>query len=195
MSAVAIGATDVFLKIYPIVMILAIAVALSIVIVTFSYIKNNAFHNKDEWFGQNIELDKFYAFSDLSVTQMQKQLMSAAVVTVRRIKELESERYALYNLAQDRIVSHGLWKLWDRTMKDLELEKMIIASEADALKADWSNTIFKEASAAIMREKRDTSAREKRSGESLFRKKRETLEKRILAKLMSYNDTKPVHSS
>lgn len=186
--------TDVFLKIYPIVMILAIAITLSIVIVTLSYIKSNAFHKKDEWFGPNTELDKFYASSDLSVTQMQKQLMSAAVITARRMKELENERYSLYNLSQDRIVSYGLWKLWDRTMKDLELEKMIIASEADALKVDWSNTIFKEASAVVMREKKDMSAREKRSGESLFSKKRETLEKRVLTRLMSSSDTKPVQS-
>lgn len=175
-------------------MILAIAVVLSIAIVTLSYIKSNAFLKKDEWFGPNTELNKFYASSDLSITQMQKQLMSAAVVTARRMRDLENERYSLYNLAQDRVVSYGLWKLWDRTMKDLELEKMVIASEADALKEDWSNTIFKEARAAVMRERKDTQSRDKRGGESLFSKKRETLEKRVLMRLTSSGEAKTLLS-
>lgn len=163
-------------------MIVVVAAVAGALILAFAYAKSKAQPKSDDWFAQNAELDKFCAATDASAAQMQKQLLAAAAVTMGRIYELEDERYALYGLVNDQVLSPGLWRRWDRSMKELHLEKMVIASEADTLRDGWAQSIFKEASALATRARR-AEQRDKKSADSLYNKKREMLEKKVLAKL------------
>lgn len=164
-------------------MILVISMAISALILILSYSKSRSRGKGECWFGPNSELEKFLAATDLSATQVQRQLLLAAAVALVRTEELEEQKYPLYNLAHDQIVSYELWNILDRTTKDLEIEKMVIMSEADNLRESWSQNIFREAMPLASKIKKDNKSRDRKGGETLFDKKRDMLEKKVLARI------------
>ena len=164
-------------------MILVITAVISAVILMLSYVKSKSKEGKSEWFGPNDELERFYELVGASAMQAQKQLLGAAVVVVRRQFELEDEKAPVYGLVQSQTVSSDLWELWDRAMKDLQIEKMVISSEAEALREGWSQTIFKEAAMLLERSRRGEQTKARKGGDPFFERKRETLEKKVLARI------------
>lgn len=159
-------------------LIVILAVLLSFVILCISFVKKYKTQTSS-WFPPNEELEKFYELEG-SASQQQKQLVAAASVTASQINELENERRNLYTLSQERITSMDLWNTLDNTVKEMEIEKMIVQNEADKLKNDWGTNIWKEVD---LRETGKQGMLKKRDIDGLFWKKKETLEKRLVEKL------------
>ncbi|RVD92816.1 endoplasmic reticulum translocation complex subunit sec 66 [Tubulinosema ratisbonensis] len=164
-------------------MILIISsILVSATILLFFWLKSLNKKNEIGWFEPNKELESYYELTNVSLSQKQKSLLNAAVTTTQRLNELEEEKYPVYNLTQDHIISYDLYKFFQQSVKELEVEKMIIGSEADLLKDDWSSSIFREAEVILGKIKKPVSKKVP-IDESLFNKKRETLEKRVMARL------------
>lgn len=162
--------------------LIIVSVLASTIILLCFWLKSLNKKSEEGWFGPNKELEAYYELTNVSVTQKQKNLLNAAVTTLQRLNELDEEKYPAYNLTQDHIVSYDLYKFFQQSVNELEVEKMIIGSEADSLKDDWSSSIFKEAEVLLSKTKKPVSKKVP-IDESLFNKKRETLEKRIMARL------------
>ncbi|KCZ79662.1 hypothetical protein H312_02945 [Anncaliia algerae PRA339] len=167
------------------------SILISGIILLFFWLKSLSKKQTEGWFPPNEELESYYNLTNVSITQKQKALLAAAVTTIQRIEELENERDPVFELSQDHIISFDLLNFFEKSISDLEVEKMVICSEADSLKDDWSNSIFREAE--VMASKIKKIPNKKVSiDEALFNKKRETLEKKIQIKLGLINEVNKI---
>ncbi|KAL8718523.1 MAG: hypothetical protein Q9225_004353 [Loekoesia sp. 1 TL-2023] len=97
-------------------------------------------------------------------------LLQRAVEDIKRILEIRSAKQALSNLLQRGSVGDDLWQRFQRAEKEVEAELRDVVEEANALQANWGQTIFQSANEmhhnAILRAKlNDIQAKGKRDRE------------------------------
>ncbi|KAL8940774.1 MAG: hypothetical protein Q9211_002117 [Gyalolechia sp. 1 TL-2023] len=72
-------------------------------------------------------------------------LLQRATEDIKRILEVRSAKQALSNLVQRGSVGDDLWQRFLRAEKEIEAELRDVVEEANALQANWGQTIFQSA--------------------------------------------------
>ncbi|KAL8737808.1 MAG: hypothetical protein Q9181_001342 [Wetmoreana brouardii] len=123
----------------------------------------------EPWFGPHLQRDIYLSLlhlepepgKDKSPTipdgVLKAALLQRATEDIKRILEVRNSKQALSNLLQRGSVGDDLWQRFLRAEKEIEAELRDVVQEANALQADWGQTIFQSANEmhqnAILREK------------------------------------------
>ncbi|KAF9764097.1 hypothetical protein NGRA_0829 [Nosema granulosis] len=161
-------------------MLLVLALTISILIVTVSYL-NKLSKKKDTSNHVNEELTKYFMLSPNSPPQVAyKQLLSAASSYLSSSEEIERQIVNILPLYKDRLVSDEYYENLNNISKELELEKMVIESESEILKKGSKEQLFQEA-----RKNKSKIVSMKIYEDQYFNHKREVLENELKKKLIN----------
>lgn len=160
-------------------MLLVLAITFSILVITISYLKKIS--NVQRKTLPNYELDKYFSLSPSSPPQvLYKQLVNAASYFLASSEDLEKRISTIEPLYKDRLVSDEYYDELIHQNKDLELQKMIIESECEALKKGSKEQLFKEASRVKMAVRKPTKIFE----DQFFGHKREVMQNELKKRLI-----------
>lgn len=166
-------------------MLPAFLIIISIIILLITFLKSK----KARKIPVMEELEKYYDMVDDKKNSqlIQKQLLECAVKILKNFDELNTEKEQLWSLYEEKLIGDEIWNEIVNKIKDFKYLKMLVGIEANKIRPDYEDKIFKDATLIL---KKDISIKEKKKKErknkedTLFQKKREVLERILREKLI-----------
>ncbi|KAL8699079.1 MAG: hypothetical protein Q9201_006209 [Fulgogasparrea decipioides] len=153
----------------------------------------------EPWFGPHLQRDIYLSLlhlepepgKDKSPTVpdgvLKAALLQRATEDIKRILEIRNSKQALSNLLQRGSVGDDLWQRFLRAEKEIEAELRDVVQEANALQADWGQTIFQSANEihhnAILREKLNAIQAQGRADREWWDQEKATIQSNFMKEL------------
>lgn len=128
--------------------------------------------SKKKWYPNHPEKEAYeelVAKGEENEEVLRKALLRRAMTDLKRVWELQEEKEALHKLTRSGAIPESMWNSYKDADHDMQLEIYDLQAEAETFKPGWSQTILKESSQLVQRERELQMLRRQINQEAAFR--------------------------